>query len=61
LSLEELKGKLTRSARLTELRQSLSRFDKSAAKLKALEEKRKKLEIPQLKKFQAIEIEVPTR
>lgn len=61
LSFEELKGKLTRSARLAELRQSLSRFDASAAKLKALEEKRKTLEIPQLKKFQAIQIEVPTR
>jgi hypothetical protein len=61
LSFEELKGKLTRSARLAELRQSLSRFDESAAKLKALEEKRKKFEKPQLKEFQAIEIEVPTR
>lgn len=46
---------------MAELRQSLSRFDESAAKLKALEEKRKKLEIPQLKKFQAIEIEVARR
>jgi len=61
LSLEELKGKLTRSARLAELQQSLSRFNDSAAKLKALEEKRKKLETPQLKKFQALEIEVATR
>jgi hypothetical protein len=61
LSFEELKGKLTGSAKSAKLRQSLSRFNESAAKLKALEEKRKKLEIPQLKKFQAIEIEVPTR
>jgi hypothetical protein len=61
LSFEDVKGKLNRSAKLAELRQSLSRFDKSATKLKTLEEKRKKLEKPQLMKFQAIEIEVPAR
>lgn len=56
-----MKGKLNRSAKLAELRQSLSRFNKSAAKLKVVEEKRKELEKPQLKKFEAIEIEVPAR
>jgi hypothetical protein len=61
LSFEEVKGKLNRSAKLAELRQSLSRFNKSAAKLKVVEEKRKELEKPQLKKFEAIEIEVPAR
>jgi hypothetical protein len=61
LSFEEVKGKLNRSAKLAELQQSLSKFSESAVKLKALEDKRKELEKPQLKKFQAIEIEVPTR
>lgn len=61
MSFEELKGKLTRSAKLAKLRQYVSKFSEGEANLKALEEKRKKLEIPQLKKFQAIEIEVPTR
>lgn len=60
LSFEEIKRKLNRSEKLAELRQSLARFDKSAKKLKALEEKRKEVEKLQLKKFQAIEIEVPT-
>ncbi|PNF24958.1 hypothetical protein B7P43_G09163 [Cryptotermes secundus] len=59
LSFEEIKRKLNRSEKLAELRTSLTRFDKSAKKLKALEEKRKEAEKLQLKKFQAIEIEVP--
>jgi ribose 1,5-bisphosphokinase PhnN len=61
LSFEEIKRKLKRSEKLAELQQSLKRFDNSARKLKALEEKRKEVEQLQLKKFQAIEIEVPTR
>jgi hypothetical protein len=60
LSFEEINRKLNRSEKLAELRQSLARFDKGARKLKALE-KRKEVEKLQLKKFQAIEIEVPTR
>jgi hypothetical protein len=52
---------LNRSEKLAELLQSLKRSDKSAKKPKAPEEKRKEAEKLQLKTFQAIEIEVPTR
>ncbi|KAF7281061.1 chromatin licensing and DNA replication factor double parked isoform X2 [Rhynchophorus ferrugineus] len=60
-SLKEIKNKMTRSARLSELRASLNRFQEKADKLKEIEKKTSQIpESPRLKGFRTIELEVHT-
>ncbi|KAE8739569.1 hypothetical protein FOCC_FOCC014929 [Frankliniella occidentalis] len=64
LSLGDIKSKLTRSARLAELKASMARIDEGRQKLKKIEETKKKQQeasnlSPQLIQFNAIELEVP--
>lgn len=62
LSLNEIRNKLSRSARLAELKASLSRFNKSAVKLKELEKKTASItEGPTIKEFKSIQLEVQLR
>lgn len=62
LSLNEIRHKLSRSTRLAELKASLSRFNKSADKLKELEVKTAAItEGPTIKEFKSIELEVQLR
>lgn len=60
LTLNEIKTKLTRSARLAELKASISKFNQHAEKLKAAEQKTKAIQSqgPSLNKFKEIELEV---
>lgn len=60
LSLNEIKTKLTRSARLAELKASLVKFNKSAVQLKAAEKITQAIQsqTPALNKFRSIELEV---
>ncbi|KAJ9580268.1 hypothetical protein L9F63_004081, partial [Diploptera punctata] len=60
LSLAELKRKLHRSAKMVEMRKCFANLNNAENELKNLEKKKKELNKPKLKKFQAIEIEVPT-
>lgn len=61
-SLKELKKKMCRSARLAELKASISRFQEGDNKLKEIEKETKKIpESPKLKSFKTIELEVLTR
>lgn len=61
-SLKDIKKKLSRSARLAELKNSLSRFQESDNKLKEIEKETKKItDSPKLKTFRTIELEVLTR
>ncbi|XP_056634459.1 DNA replication factor Cdt1 [Diorhabda sublineata] len=58
-SLKEIKRKLTRSARLAELKASISRFQENSNKLKDIEKKTSQIpESPKLKTFKTIELEV---
>lgn len=60
-SLKELKNKMTRSARLSELKASLNRFQEGDKKLKEIEAKTSQIpESPKLKGFRTIELEVQT-
>lgn len=64
LSLGDIKSKLTRSARLAELKASLSRYDAGRDKLKQIEQAKQSLQCsgppkPQLTQFNSIELEVP--
>lgn len=61
-SIKEIRKKLTRSARLAELKASLSRFQEGENKLKEIEKETKKIpESPKLQSFKTIELEVVTR
>lgn len=60
LSLAEIKNKITRSSRLAELKASMARINKCAAKLDEIESK-KNVQKPGIKKFEKIELEVPVR
>lgn len=61
-SLKEIRQKLTRSHRLTELRASIARFKESSQKLEEAEKKTTEVgESPTLKNFKTIEIEVQIR
>uniref|UniRef100_A0A6P7FMD2 DNA replication factor Cdt1 n=1 Tax=Diabrotica virgifera virgifera TaxID=50390 RepID=A0A6P7FMD2_DIAVI len=60
-SLKEIKRKMTRSARLADLKASISRFQDNAAKLKEIEKKTDSIpESPKLKSFKTIELEIHT-
>ncbi|CAG9858549.1 unnamed protein product [Phyllotreta striolata] len=60
-SLKEIKRKLTRSARLADLKASMSRFQEKAEKLEEIEKKTSTIpESPRLKTFRTIELEVQT-
>ncbi|KAJ8919649.1 hypothetical protein NQ315_006176, partial [Exocentrus adspersus] len=60
-SIKEIKRKMTRSARLAELKASISRFQEGASKLKELEKKTSVIpESPKLNAFKTIELEVHT-
>lgn len=59
LSITEIKTKLTRSARLAELRASVSKFNALSDQLKAAEKKTEAVsQAPSLNKFKSIELEV---
>lgn len=61
-SLKEIKRKMTRSARLAELKASIGRFQDNVVKLKEIEKKTSDIpESPKLKSFRTIELEVHTR
>lgn len=61
-SLKEIKRKMTRSAKLAELRASISRFQEGASKLKEIEKTTEKIEdSPKLKNFKTIELEIESR
>lgn len=61
-SIKEIRKKMTRSARLAELKASLNRFQEGDNKLKEIEKETKKIsESPKLKSFKTIELEVLTR
>lgn len=61
-SIKEIRKKLTRSARLAELKASLSRFQEGENKLNEIEKETKKIpESPKLQSFRTIELEVVTR
>lgn len=61
-SLKEIKNKLTRSARLSELKASLNRFQEKSNTLKEIEKRTSEIpESPRLKGFRTIELEVHTR
>ncbi|XP_069701256.1 DNA replication factor Cdt1 [Periplaneta americana] len=59
LTYDEMKKKLSRHAKLAELKKALSRFDKVALKQTTPEKTKKDPLNPQLQKFQTIEVEVP--
>ncbi|CAH2002750.1 unnamed protein product [Acanthoscelides obtectus] len=60
-SLKEIRRKMTRSARLAELRASISRFQEGDKKLKEIEKRTEQIpESPKLQKFRTIELEVAT-
>ncbi|XP_030760643.1 DNA replication factor Cdt1 isoform X2 [Sitophilus oryzae] len=60
-SLKEIKNKMTRSARLSELKASLNRFQDKEKQLKEIEKKTSQIpESPKLKGFRTIELEVQT-
>ncbi|KAJ8942003.1 hypothetical protein NQ314_010232 [Rhamnusium bicolor] len=60
-SIKEIKRKMTRSARLAELKASINRFQEGATKLKDVEKKTSLIpESPKLKNFKTIELEVQT-
>lgn len=66
LSLGDIKSKLTRSARLAELKASLARFDEGRNKLNKIEQAKQVLEDSnppkrQLAQFSSIQLEVPVR
>ncbi|XP_046746600.1 DNA replication factor Cdt1 [Diprion similis] len=54
LSLGEIKNRINRSSRLAELKASIAKINKCAAKLDAIQAKK-----PQIRKFENIEVEVP--
>lgn len=56
-----LKKKLARSAKLSELKSSLTKLGQHASELIKLEKKKKETEQPKLTKFDSIEIDVPQR
>lgn len=61
-SIKEIRQKLTRSHRLTELRASIARFKESSQKLEQAEKKTAKVaESPTLKNFKTIEFDVQLR
>lgn len=61
-SLKDIKRKMTRSARLADLKASISRFQDGEAKLKEIEKKTDKIEdSPKLKNFKTIELEIESR
>lgn len=61
-SIKEIRKKMSRSARLAELKASISKFQEGDNKLKEIEEETKKIpESPKLKSFRTIELEVLTR
>lgn len=61
-SIKEIRKKMTRSARLAELKASINRFQEGDVKLKELEKETRKIEeSPKLKSFRTIELEVCTR
>ncbi|XP_046992664.1 DNA replication factor Cdt1 isoform X1 [Schistocerca americana] len=62
LSLAEIRNKLSRSTRLAELKEKVTKINRCATKLKELETRRKALETPgtpKIQKFKALDIEVP--
>ncbi|KAG5900417.1 hypothetical protein JTB14_029304 [Gonioctena quinquepunctata] len=60
-SLKEIRKKMTRSARLAELKASINRFQENADKLTEIEKKTSLIpESPKLKTFKTIELEVQT-
>lgn len=66
LSLGDIRSKLTRSARLAELKASLARFEDGRGKLNRIEQAKKDQVAsspskPQLTQFNSIELEVPAR
>lgn len=63
LSYNEIKQKLSRSSRLAELKASMGRFKKRAEKLEEAEKKtaETKKDLPKLKNFERIELEVNLR
>lgn len=61
-SIKEIRKKITRSARLAELKASIGRFQENDNKLKDIKKETKKIpESPKLKSFKTIELEVLTR
>lgn len=62
LSLGDIKSKLTRSARLAELKASLTRFDEGRNKLNKIDQAEQDLKPPmkQLAQFSSIQLEVPS-
>lgn len=66
LSLGDIKSKLTRSARLAELKASMARFDEGRQKLNEISKAKEiqqtlNVQGPQLNQFNTIELEVPAR
>lgn len=61
LSLKDIKDKLKQSSRLNELKKSINKINEQAAELMELDKKKKEAILPKLKKFDCIEIDVPTR
>nr|CAI5819949.1 unnamed protein product [Callosobruchus analis] len=60
-SLKEIRRKMTRSARLAELKASINRLQEGDKKLKEIEKKTEQiLESPKLQRFRSIELEVNT-
>ncbi|CAG9824934.1 unnamed protein product [Phaedon cochleariae] len=60
-SIKEIKKKMTRSARLADLKASISRFQSNADKLVQVEKKTSQIpESPKLRNFKTIELEVQT-
>lgn len=61
-TLKEIKQKLTRSAKLAELKASIARFKEHEAKLEKIEQKTAKIpDSPSLKTFKKLELEVQLR
>lgn len=63
LSLGDIKSKLTRSARLAELKASMARYDEGRKKLNQIEKAKQNqgssLDVPQLNEFASIELDIP--
>lgn len=63
MSLKEIKDKLNKSKRLLELKASIDRFRKNEKEIEEREESKEsdKPQVPQIRKFDIIEVEVPIR
>lgn len=61
LSLKDIKDKLKQSSRLHELKKSINKINEQAAELLELDKKKKERIMPKIKRFDSIEVDVPTR